>query len=201
MFCKYFLFGLTAFLLFGCQSKPKAQQSQSSPKDATAIEIKQKAKSPVAHLKKPKSNDPYPYDIELKRPDGSIVASSDVLDFKDGPTVITFWLTTCYPCRLELKAIKEKFEGWQKEADFKFVAISTDFEKNYPSFVKMVNDSNWPWEAYNDFNRDFWEVMPGGLNGLPQVFVFDENGEIVYHKRKYKSGDEDILFEKIKSLQ
>ena len=201
MFCKYFLFGLITFLVFACQSEPKAQQSKSSNRDASAIETKQKATSPVAHLKPPKSKEPYPYAIDLKRSDGSIISSSEVLNYEDGPTVVTFWLTTCYPCRMELKAIKEKFEGWQQEADFKFVAISTDFEKNYPAFVKMVNDNNWPWEAYNDVNRDFWEVMPGGLNGLPQVFVFDQKGEIVYHKRKYKTGDEDVLFEKIKSLQ
>ena len=40
--------------------------------------------------------------------------------------------------------------------------------------------------------------MPGRLNGLPQVFLLDKNGEIVYHKRKYLPGDEDKLFEAIK---
>ena len=44
------------------------------------------------------------------------------------------------------------------------------------------------------------KVMPAGLNGLPQVFVFDKDGTIVYHKRKYKPGDEDVLFEKVKAL-
>ena len=42
--------------------------------------------------------------------------------------------------------------------------------------------------------------MPGNINGLPQVFLYDAEGNIVYHKRKYRSGDEDMLFEKIKAL-
>lgn len=184
-------------LLVSCQTESTAQTKDENK----TVVAKNTSNSAVSHLSAPKSNIRYPFEIELKKADGSIVNSSDVLDYKDGPTVVTFWLTTCYPCRLELQAMKEKFAGWQKEAKFKIVAVSTDWEKNYPAFVKMVNDNNWPWEAYNDFNRDFWEVMPGGLNGLPQVFVFDKTGEIVYHKRKYKSGDEDILFDKIKELQ
>lgn len=200
MFCKLLIWVAIVGLTFGCQSDSKAQQ-ENLDETTKVVKANNKSKSPVAHLKKPASDDPYPYNIELKKADGSSVNSSEVLNYEGGPTVITFWLTTCYPCRLELQAIKEKFAGWQQEADFKLVAISTDFEKNYPAFVKMVNDNDWPWEAYNDVNRKFWKVMPGGLNGLPQVFVFDKEGEIVYHKRKYKSGDEDLLFDKIKSLQ
>jgi len=43
-------------------------------------------------------------------------------------------------------------------------------------------------------------VMPGALNGLPQTFIFDKNGEIAYHKRKYRGGDEKKLFAKVKEL-
>ena len=142
----------------------------------------------------------FPFNIDLKTAEGKIVNSSTILKNKKSPTVLLFWLTTCYPCAMELNAINSKYEQWQNETDFKLIAISTDFEKNYGSFVNRVKGSNWPFEAYNDFNRDFWRVMPGELNGLPQVFVYDENGELVYHKRKYQSGDEDILFEKVKSL-
>jgi peroxiredoxin len=42
--------------------------------------------------------------------------------------------------------------------------------------------------------------MPGQLNGLPQTFIIDKDGNIVYHKRKYRSGDEDLLFEKVKTI-
>ena len=52
----------------------------------------------------------------------------------------------------------------------------------------------------NDMNREFRRIMPGELNGLPQTFIIDKNGEIAYHKRKYRAGDEDALFAKIKEL-
>jgi peroxiredoxin len=132
--------------------------------------------------------------------DGKVLNSSEILKSNGKPTVVLFWLTTCVPCRYEMKAIHEKYEGWTEEADFNLIAISTDFQKNYESFVKKVNESGWKWDTYNDVNREFRHVLPGELNGLPQTFIFDKNGEIVYHKRKYRSGDEDALFEKVKSI-
>lgn len=142
----------------------------------------------------------FPYDIDLKTAKGEVMKSDELLKSNGKPTILLFWLTTCYPCRIELKAIEKKFAGWKEEADFNLFAISTDFEKNYENFVKRVDESKWPWQAYNDVNREFRLVMPGGLNGLPQTFVLDGNGEIVYHKRKYSTGDEDILFAKVKAL-
>ncbi|HMR42520.1 MAG TPA: TlpA disulfide reductase family protein [Saprospiraceae bacterium] len=142
----------------------------------------------------------FPYDIDLKKTDGELVNSSKAFKKNGKPTVLLFWLTTCAPCRMEMEAIKGKFENWQKEADFNFYAISTDFPKNYENFVKRVNESGWKWEAYNDVNREFMQVMPGELNGLPQTFLLDKNGEIVLHKRKWVPGDEDKLFQNIKEL-
>jgi len=140
----------------------------------------------------------FPFDIDLKRADGSTVSSSEVFKKNDRPVVLLFWLTTCYPCRLEMKAIEKHYAEWQKEQAFDLYAVSTDFQKNFPSFTKMVNKSNWPWESFNDHRREFRQIMPGRLNGLPQLFVLDKQGNITYHKRRYQPGDEQQLFEEIK---
>lgn len=142
----------------------------------------------------------YPYDIPLKTAAGKEMRSDDVLATNGKPTVLMFWLTTCTPCRFEMEAIKGKYANWQEQADFNMYAISTDFDRNYDAFVKMVNENGWQWETYNDVNREFRNVMPGELNGLPQTFVLDKNGKIVYHKRKWRPGDEDVLFAKVKEL-
>ncbi len=142
----------------------------------------------------------YPFDIDLKTAEGKVLKSSDVLKKNGKPTVVLFWLTTCGPCRMEMAAIKKEFETWKGETDFNLVAISTDFEKNYPRFVEMTKTNEWQWETYNDVNREFRKVMPGGLNGLPQTFIFDAKGSIAYHKRKYRPGDEKTLYAKIKEI-
>lgn len=142
----------------------------------------------------------FPYDISLKTAEGKEIPSNEVMAKNGKPTVLLFWLTTCTPCRFEMEAIKGKFPRWKEEADFNFYAISTDFERNYEAFVKMVNEKGWEWETYNDVNREFRSVMPGELNGLPQTFLLDKDGKIVYHKRKWRPGDEDVLFDKVKDL-
>jgi thiol-disulfide isomerase/thioredoxin len=142
----------------------------------------------------------YPFDIKLRTAAGDTLNSAATFAKNGRPTVLMFWLTTCGPCRLELNAINQKFEGWKQEADFNFYAVSTDFPKNYAAFVNRVQEAGWPFPAYHDLNREFRHVMPGELNGLPQVFVLDKNGQIAYHSRKYIPGDEDKLFAEVKKL-
>lgn len=145
-------------------------------------------------------NKVFPFDIALKGADEKIYNSSELLKSNGKPTVVLFWLTTCYPCRIEMAAIQKQLDAWKAETEFNIIAISTDFEKNYGNFVKMVNENNWSFEAYVDVNREFHKVMPGQLNGLPQSFIFDKNGEIAYHSRKYSTGDEHKLYAKVKEL-
>jgi len=142
----------------------------------------------------------FPFDIAMTKGDRTETNSETFLNPNGKPTVLLFWLTTCYPCRIEMNNIKKVYAEWQEEADFNLYAVSTDFQKNYGKFVTYVEKANWPWEALHDTNREFRKVLPGALNGLPQTFVFDKNGEIVYHKRKYSTGDEHKLFEIVKKI-
>lgn len=140
----------------------------------------------------------YPYDIQLLRLEGDTVLSTDVLPVNGKPTILLFWLTTCYPCKMELETLQKVYSEWKKETDFNLVAISTDFPKNYPAFGDRVRQSQWPWPAYIDLRREFGKILPGGLNGLPQTFILDAAGQIVYHKRKFRPGDEAGLLEQLK---
>lgn len=139
----------------------------------------------------------FPFDVPLRRADSTGLVSSDIMK-KGRVTVISFWLTTCYPCRIEFQEYMKNWEAWKKEADFDFVAVSTDFPKNWPAFKARVPE--YPWPTVLDYNREFGTFLPGGLNGLPQVFLYDQSGKLVYHHRKYSMGDEKLLFEEIKKL-
>lgn len=143
----------------------------------------------------------YPYDIAIRNAKNDTLNTANVFKKNGKPTVLLFWLTTCAPCRAEMAAISKKYEQWQEEADFNFYAISVDWPKNAQQFITRVEKSNWPFPAYHDFNREFGRIMPGNLNGLPQTFILDKNGNIAHHKKRYYFGAEDKLFELIKSLQ
>ena len=198
-------------LLLGCEMENPQQEAIAKEAKASSVALGQEAVRDSVPPKKsynfivessrPKNQieQQFPYDISVKTVDEKKLTSTDILNPEGKPVVLLFWLTTCYPCRLEMAAIAKEYEKWQEEADFKLIAISTDFPKNFPNFVKRVNESNWPWDTYYDVRREFRYVLPGGLNGLPQTFVFNPKGEIVYHKRKYSPGDEKALFEQIKA--
>jgi thiol-disulfide isomerase/thioredoxin len=114
------------------------------------------------------------------------------------PSVVIFWLTTCGPCRTELNTIKANFAAWQREQPFQIVAISEEYPHRFGVFRERVMQEQWPWQAYNDVNHEFANILNGGLNGLPQVFIFDAKGALRYQTRKFTPGDELTLFEQIK---
>lgn len=142
----------------------------------------------------------FPFGIALLTPDSSVVNTNDLLK-KDKPTVLAFWLTTCAPCHLELASYAQNFADWQKEADFRLLAISIDFPERFSRVKSMTKEKNWPFPVYWDYQRSFKSVLPGELNGLPQVFLFDKNGTLVWHHKRYKAGDEAELFGEIKKLK
>lgn len=145
-------------------------------------------------------NSQYPFDIAVTNAGGDTLNTADVFAQNGKPTILLFWLTTCAPCRAEMAAIKKKYASWQQEYEFNLYAISVDWPRNAEKFAEKVRQNNWPFVAYHDFNREFGKIMPGNLNGLPQVFILDTNGEIRHHKRKYHPGDEDQLFAWVKEL-
>ena len=141
----------------------------------------------------------FPFDIELKDADGNVTVSNKLFSKKKA-TVVAFWLTTCVPCKVELNEYRKKFAEWQQQADFDLFAISIDFPQNHEAFMQMAQRENYPFPTYLDINREFKEILPGELNGSPQVFIFDSVGNIAYHHKRFRLGDEQELFSKILEL-
>lgn len=189
---KYFL--LFGFLVSVVSTSILAQQQEV---EYRVIKMNGKEyKFPIRKLEKH-----YPYNIELKNVEGDTVFSSEVFAQNDKPTVLLFWVTTCVPCKYEITAILKQYDTWKTQAAFNFYAISVDLPRYEAAFYERVKKENWPFVAYYDFNNDFRNIMPGGLNGVPQTFLLDQNGNLAYYKRKYGMGDEDKLFAEILRLQ
>jgi cytochrome oxidase Cu insertion factor (SCO1/SenC/PrrC family) len=137
----------------------------------------------------------FPFSVPLTSPDGTVVSSTDVLGPADGrPTVIAFWLTTCQPCHHELAAYAKAFADWQAEKPFRLVAISIDFPEKTTQFREHARTKNYPFPVYWDATRAFKELMPGRLNGLPQVFVYDASGQLIWQHKGYLPGAEKELW-------
>ena len=141
----------------------------------------------------------YPFDIPLVSSRGpadtALLTSADLLTphLGERPVVLLFWMTTCGPCRAELAELRRLIPEWRAAADFAFVPISLDFPRRRAAFHEMA--AAFPWPSYRDVDREFPRVIPGGLDGVPQVFVFDAEGRQVFHRRKYRAGDLEALGE------
>ncbi len=139
----------------------------------------------------------YPFDLKLVRSHGAgdtlALTTGELLSEHLGrrPVVLLFWMTTCGPCRSELEEIEARMEGWRSRYDFAFVPVSLDFPHRRAAFHQRAGA--YPWPSYLDVDREFPSVMEGGLNGVPQVFVFDKDGRQVLHQRKYHPGDLEAL--------
>ena len=143
----------------------------------------------------------FPFQVALTAPADSSQASSGQVLAAGKPVVLAFWLSTCAPCMHELAAYTAQWAAWQQQADFQLLAISIDFPERFGKVRQLVAEKKWPFPAYWDGLRGFKDILPGGLNGLPQVFVFDKKGKLVYHHRKYMPGDEVALFEAVKAAR
>jgi thiol-disulfide isomerase/thioredoxin len=155
---------------------------------------------PAQSNTQPQPSSAFPFEIALYKPDSTLFNSKQV--FKTGkPTVFAFWLTTCVPCMAELASYTEQYANWKKEVDFQLFAVSIDYPQRFRFIAPMVQEKKWPFPVYWDRERTFKSILPGGLNGLPQVFLFDRNGTLVWQHKGYYPGFEHELFAKIKELK
>ena len=143
--------------------------------------------------------EPFPFRVTLTQTDSSELDSKKV--FLTGkPTVIAFWLTTCGPCIKEFAAYTKNYADWKQQVDFNIVGISLDFADRFNQIAPMAAEKKWPFPVYWDRTRAFKQLLPGGLNGMPQVFLFDKTGKLVWQHKGYSAGGEMELFAKIKAL-
>ncbi len=142
----------------------------------------------------------FPYDIRLATLNDKVALSSDVFQRIDAPLVVSFWLTTCGPCKKELREMTANYPKWREETDFRFVAISTDFPKNKHRIKEIAEKEQYNFEVYWDMFKEYRLVIPGQLNGLPQIFIFGKDGEILWHKKRFRPGDTELLYAKVKEI-
>ena len=133
----------------------------------------------------------------VKKLDGSSINSNTFSN--DGkPMIISFWATWCKPCKKELDAINEEYAELQKETGVKLIAISIDDTRTSGKVVTDVKVKGWTYEVYLDQNQDFKRAM--NVNNVPHTFLVDGDGKIVWSHNSYAEGDEEKLFEHVRTL-
>lgn len=126
-------------------------------------------------------NKPAP-EFQLETLDGQPVSSTD---FRGKKLVVNFWASWCGPCRMELPALQAFYEKYHADnKNFEVVAISTDDTRReaqrYVQEAKLTFPILW--------DRDGKVQDAYGVEGIPTLFVIDENGKITQSQSGFDFG-------------
>ena len=135
--------------------------------------------------------------LPLKTLDGQSVDVHDYLE--DGKlTVLSFWATWCTPCKAELDAFSDFYEDWQNDYNVEVLAITIDNARGLAKVPAEVTTKGWEFTVLSDVNSECLTALE--FQTVPQTFVVDGQGNIVYAHNGYTAGDEYELDEKLAEL-
>ena len=137
--------------------------------------------------------------VKVQNLSGKVIESSDWVD-GETPFILSFWSTTCKPCIQELDVIAENYIDWNDDTPFRVVAVSIDDSRSVARARALARGRGWSdvltlaFDTNSDLKRAFNVVS------VPQVFIFDKDGKMVYSHTGYTPGNENELFERIQEL-
>jgi peroxiredoxin len=135
--------------------------------------------------------------IELKTLDGKTVNLKDFAK-ENQITVISVWATWCKPCHSELDAIAELYPDWKKKYKVELVAVTVDTQRDLSKVKPMVKTYGWEYTILSDVNQKLMQTL--NFQTIPQTFLIDQKGNIVYTHSGYVAGVEYELEDEIKKL-
>ena len=116
-----------------------------------------------------------------KSPDFSIMANDGQTynpDYLKGNVVLLyFWATWCPYCR---KAVPHMNDLANEYANASFTMIGICGSKDTDSWHTYIDDHRMDWPQYFDANRRMAYLF--GASGVPNFFLIDRNGYVVYHQ-------------------
>lgn len=143
------------------------------------------------------SGKPFPH-VDIKTLDGKVVNTKSLIN-QDKITIISFWATWCTPCKRELDAIHEMYGDWAETYNVQLLAITIDDARGLTKVPALVKSKGWEFSVLADSKQELMQTL--NFQTIPQTFLLDKNGNIVYTHSGYNPGDEIKLEEEIKKLQ
>lgn len=135
--------------------------------------------------------------VELRTLEGQTVNIQDYAN-NGKITILSFWATWCSPCKKELDALMDFYPEWKEDYDLELLAITTDDARGLPKVKSIVQQKQWEYDILSDVKQELQNAM--SFRAIPQTFILNKKGEIVYSHSAYVPGDEYELDEKIKEI-
>lgn len=114
-------------------------------------------------------------------------------------TILSFWATWCTPCKKELDAFADLYEEWVDKYDLEIVAVTIDNARQLSKVKPMIAQKGWEFTILSDSKQALQAAM--NFQTIPQTFLIDKKGNIVYTHNGYAPGDEYHLEDEIKKIK
>lgn len=111
--------------------------------------------------------------------------------------IVSFWATWCVPCLKELEVLNHNLSFLEEELRTTVLAVSIDDSRTVSRIIPMINGNSWSFEVFTDTNQEIKRSL--NIIDIPHTLLVYQN-KIVYESTGYITGDEEILFNKIKEL-
>ena len=134
--------------------------------------------------------------LKLKNLDGKEIDINASFT-KNKLTVVSYWATWCSPCKKELDAMSELYPSWQKDG-IEVIAVTIDDIQQLNKVKPLAQQKKWKYTLLSDANKESMRTL--NFQSIPQTFVVDKNGNILYTHSGYVAGDEYELEKKLKSF-
>lgn len=135
--------------------------------------------------------------IDLKDLNGKTVNTDEFIN-NGKITIVSFWATWCVPCKRELDVYADVFDEWENKYGVEIIAVSTDNIRQFAKVKPLVAQKQWPFTVLSDKNEDLKKALD--FIAVPQTFILDKKGNIVFDHSGFKLGDEYEVEELLEKL-
>lgn len=133
--------------------------------------------------------------IQLKDVDGRLYSLKENLT-ADG-AILLFWATWCLPCQKEFPEIQKLLEKYPNKK-INVITISKDSPRSLAKVKSFVNQHQYPFTFLLDSEGAVSSML--FVDAIPQSFIADKSGKIVYSHTGYRKGDELLVEEALLKL-
>lgn len=109
--------------------------------------------------------------------------------------ILNFWASWCIPCMEEMPILDSIYNLFSKK---NIVIISESQDRNKEKCLRAIEKYHMSW--INIINDPFVYSAYGNNPGLPQVYLIDKRGVIIYSRSQEKDYELKKLFSMVKEL-